>query len=78
MSKTKKDVRFSHSNGRRSSRAAADNMDGAIDEKRPDSPAKNGHATKSERPAINRSHSTDAGWTDDDKVRHPYGCANNH
>jgi len=72
MSKTKKDVRFSHTNGRRSSRPAADNMDGTIDEKRPGSPSKNGHATKSERPGIHRNQSTDAGWTDDDKVRHTY------
>jgi len=47
-------------------------MDGTIDEKRPGSPSKNGHATKSERPGIHRNQSTDAGWTDDDKVRHTY------
>lgn len=56
-------------------------MDGANDEKRPDSPAKNGHATKPERPAVHRNQSTDAGWTDDDKVGHVFitaVCANGH
>jgi len=69
MTKGKKDVRFSsHPNGRRPSRPASDAMDGTSDEKSSLSPTKGGQTEKSGRPVLHRNQSTDAGWTDDEKV----------